>query len=461
MKLLCSGDLHLGRRSSRLPDSLSEYASVTVGWNHLVDYAIDERVNAVLLSGDLVDKGDRYLEASEHLQRGIRRLSGRGIVTVAVAGNHDFNILPKIADELRHAQAGGDKILFHLLGVGGVWESCTLRDSSGRPELVVAGWSFPSEHVKSDPMATFAVENPDGLPVIGLLHADLDQNASAYAPVTAQRLNQSDARFWLLGHVHAPGLEPGSAGLPSKILYPGSLQGMDPGEMGAHGPWRMETSGEKAFLPVQKPLSPIRYENVEVSLNGLEDIDELGQRVRQQLREHYQQIETECSGTRGINCRVVLTGRTACHSRLPQYWERLTAGDSAVIQIGDTALWPEKAIFATRPALDLENYRGSRDAAGAVTRMLLALTSSQYPDERKQLIDDAQVRLNDKVWNNPSFSSIAPKGSFGVDTVDPDAPPDREEIAAILIRDAYALLEALIENRGAGAQINPANEGGV
>jgi hypothetical protein len=89
MKILCSGDLHLGRRSSRLPAGVDAGAhSATAAWKALVELAIAERVDLVALSGDLVDRANRYFEAFGPLEAGVRRLTAAGIPTVAVAGNH-------------------------------------------------------------------------------------------------------------------------------------------------------------------------------------------------------------------------------------------------------------------------------------------------------------------------------------------------------------------------------------
>src|SRR5690625_108199 len=79
MKILCTGDLHLGRRSSRLPEHIDGRAhSSASAWGRVVDLAIAERVDLVLLSGDLIDDANRFYEALGPLEVGLRRLATAG-----------------------------------------------------------------------------------------------------------------------------------------------------------------------------------------------------------------------------------------------------------------------------------------------------------------------------------------------------------------------------------------------
>src|SRR5690606_27261923 len=57
VKLLCAADLHMGRRPSRLPPTWSGGAvGPATAWAALVERARAERVDAVLLAGDVVDR---------------------------------------------------------------------------------------------------------------------------------------------------------------------------------------------------------------------------------------------------------------------------------------------------------------------------------------------------------------------------------------------------------------------
>ena len=185
MKLLCAGDLHIGRRPTRLPpDADSRSLSCARAWESLVEYAVDQRVNVLALSGDVVDQSNKFYEAIGPLERGLRRLADAGVVTVAVAGNHDYDVLPQIA---RSVEGG----VFRLLGAGGEWERLTITSSDGG-RLNVDGWSFPAEHVRDSPLDSYGFGAEDDTPILGLLHADLDAPRSSYAPVMLSDLQTLD-----------------------------------------------------------------------------------------------------------------------------------------------------------------------------------------------------------------------------------------------------------------------------
>nr|WP_272508448.1 metallophosphoesterase [Salinibacter ruber] len=108
---MCTGDLHLGRYPSRTQSRDRAWAADSV-WADTVSYAVEQAVDVVALTGDVVDDQNKRYEALGPLQRGLRRLEEAGIPVVAVAGNHDFDALPRLAEmvEAEH---------FHLLGRGG------------------------------------------------------------------------------------------------------------------------------------------------------------------------------------------------------------------------------------------------------------------------------------------------------------------------------------------------------
>ena len=53
-RILRTGDVHLGRRPSRVPIE-DDAVSVAYVWRQCIDAAIDQSVDAVTLTGDIVD----------------------------------------------------------------------------------------------------------------------------------------------------------------------------------------------------------------------------------------------------------------------------------------------------------------------------------------------------------------------------------------------------------------------
>ncbi|MEJ2679201.1 MAG: DNA repair exonuclease, partial [Gemmatimonadota bacterium] len=332
LTVLCAADLHLGRRPAGLAGTGVDRLSSADAWSNLVGRAVADGVDLVLLAGDVVDRFNRSFEAYGPLDQGIRSLKAAGIPVVAVAGNHDFDVLPDVAAEV------GDGHLT-VLGRGGAWERWTLKGQDGEPRLHVDGWSFPDQHWHDDPTmdydpAAFGApggardsapgsvggQAPGGMPggahgdvpVLGLVHGDLDQPASPYAPLATSRLRSLDVAAWVLGHIHTPSLREDPAG-PS-ILYPGSVQALKAGERGPHGAWllELEPGRRPAFRPVA--LSGVRYDRVDVDVGAVDDAAGLNAAVRTSLRAHLDQVGQASVGPlKVVYCQVRLTGRTRLH----------------------------------------------------------------------------------------------------------------------------------------------------
>ena len=155
MKFLCVGDIHLGRRPSRLPEELPDELRASdlgpaAAWRRAVDFAIEAEADAVLLAGDVVEQEDDFYEAYGDLRDGAARLAAAGVRVLAVSGNHDVQVLPRLAD----AVPG-----FRLVGRGGRWE---IEDVEGRGggRAHVLGWSFPERRVSTSPLSAHPLPPP-------------------------------------------------------------------------------------------------------------------------------------------------------------------------------------------------------------------------------------------------------------------------------------------------------------
>lgn len=429
MKILCAGDLHLGRTSSKLGPAhtpLSEPASTT--WSAMVDLAIAARFGAVLLSGDIVDRGNSYFEALGPLQRGIERLAEAGITLVAIAGNHDCEALPRLVKTFK-----SDK--FVLLGCGGVWESYVLEDG-GLPTLRVVGWSFPAEHVTTSPLAQELPKTVDlTLPTVGLVHGDLDKPLSRYAPLSLPQMKATDYQLWILGHTHQPMLNMALPGPP--VLYTGSLQALDPGEPGCHGPWAFETTGPDAFQPRQIPLSPVRYATVTVPVDAIETMEDLAPAVQKAIQNHANTFESECDPLERLSCRLHFTGRSKFHGKIEQKWSDLNTNfDMPLGQNGRNGrIAVERAFFDIQPAVNLDELKELRDPVGSVARLLLDLTSPEPSMEGQQLI----VRGMTEVGRIAAQTAFQP--------INGDGPMTESEIQALIVRQSYAVLDTLLAQK--------------
>ena len=384
IKLLAVGDLHLGRRPPRLPEHLSariDDFSPATAWERVIALALRERVQAVLLAGDVAESTQDYFEALPRLQAGAARLSRAGIQLLAVSGNHDVDILPRLIDEVPDAR---------LLGAGGEWESVGIAgDASGNPEEVtVWGWSFPALRVNESPILTLPA-NLGPAPRLGLLHCDRDQSQSTYAPVTSEQLRNTGFDAWLLGHIH----QPDALGTDQAMGYLGSVVGLDAGEPGPRGPWLLEIRDGRIQRLEQRPLAPLRWERLDVDITGVT----AGAAVTTAISRRLEALATDL--TQGVDwpdlvgLRIRLVGecdltREAMEAELPDSGRAMGLPGSGQIQ-----WFLERLRIDTRPTIPLSRLAERDDQPGLLARRLLTLERDQDDPERRELLGAAERHL--------------------------------------------------------------------
>ncbi|KAF0284204.1 metallophosphoesterase family protein [Spiribacter roseus] len=421
LKLLAVGDLHLGRRPTRLPADLAARAddySPAEAWRRSVDLAIHEGAEAVLLAGDVVESRHDYFEALPRLQTGVAALSRAGIQTFAVSGNHDVNILPPLIDRVPDA---------HLLGRNGRWESVQLGDPGHGDSATLWGWSFPAERVRHNPLTQLPDDRRTGLR-LGLLHCDRDQADSPYAPVTGETLR--DARFdaWLLGHIHQPdGLDVDNAS-----GYLGTVVGLDAGEPGARGPWLIEVADGHIQRFEQRPLAPLRWERIDIDIGGAAGEADVVQRLDARLEALARALDRADDRPDLIGLRLRFTGdcdlvETDITPAVPQ-----TDHSMELPGLDGTIRWfVESWRIDTRPVTPLSRLAERDDQPGLLARRLLVLERDATDADRAALLEAADRHLQ-SMPGHAGWSQL------------PGPWPDRQRLADWLRESGQNALRAML-----------------
>jgi len=419
MKVLATADIHIGRRPTRLanPNDAQRFSAARM-WEAVVDRAIEEKVDLVALAGDVVDHDNRFFEATGPLERGLAKLGSHGIPTFAVAGNHDFDVFPRVADVV-----GAE--CFRLLGRGGRWEETIFTADDGQ-ELCLHGWSFPKSHVPKSPLAEYDLASTD-IPTLGILHADLDVANSRYAPVTRAELNSTSVTLWLLGHVHKPDYSPAVGGPP--VLYPGSPQPLDPGESGPHGPWLIEVAGPHQVAVRQLDMSSVRYEEIEVDLTGIATESDFETHISLRAREYLDSIAETSQELEYLSLRLNLTGQTKAFTHIPAWLRPLT--EQFERTAGSVTARIDNVFNNTRPEVNLEKLAEKRDLPGALAQLLLQLQAGHVDEDSRSLIFNAREKM------------LAVHSATTYTRIDRDVAPNEDAARETIIRQGMLLLETL------------------
>ncbi len=373
--VLFAGDIHLGRRpavpGSVLPEAGIEAheLSAAAAWRTTVSYAIERRVRAVVLAGDVVESDNDRFEAFGHLEAGATTLIEAGIPLFAVAGNHDAAALPLLAERISGVT---------LLGAGGRWEYVPLPGPGAEIDLL--GWSFPERIVRNDPTLDPGLEaairsRRSSAHLIGVVHGDLDAPASIYAPLDRSRLEATPADAWLLGHIHRPDALRG----PRPAGYLGSLAALDAGEPGIHGPWEL-TAGPDGITIRQVPLSPVRFENLDVPLGEAATADSVMDTIRETVEAALgETIAQAAPWLKLVVLRIALTGQLPDRRAIGELIARHEP--SSFFHVRGVPCIVTKIEDRTRPAIDLDALSGETSPAGEVARLIRTLESGAVPKE--------------------------------------------------------------------------------
>jgi DNA repair exonuclease SbcCD nuclease subunit len=264
-RFLHLADCHLETSFGGRPATRERLREATwEAFERAVDHAIENRLDAVLVAGDLYDDPLLSTRTELWLVRQIRRLAEAGIWFLHACGNHDPGGprhraagLGIEADEQTSADDWRRRV--HCFRES-TPRSVSVSDAEGRPVGVVVGAGHPTEWVGEN-LATRFRAVPSELPRVGLLHTQVETARTAethdrYAPSARGDYERLDYNYWALGHVHLR--QQAFDGLPA--YYAGNLQGRHFRETGAKGAYVVEAGVHGPALPSFLPLAPLRFE---------------------------------------------------------------------------------------------------------------------------------------------------------------------------------------------------------
>ncbi|GAA1929253.1 exonuclease SbcCD subunit D [Streptomyces sodiiphilus] len=274
MRLLHTSDWHLGRSLHRV--SLLEAQAAFL--DHLVVTAREEKVDAVVVAGDIYDRAVPPLAAVRLFDETLHRLAALGVPTVMISGNHDSarrlgvgaGLIERAGIHLRTDPAGC--ALPVLLSDGSTEVACYglpyLEPVLVRDEFGTDGGGHTAvlraamDRVRAD-LAT----RPPGTRSVVLAHAfvaggqasdsERDITVGGAASVPASVFDGVD--YVALGHLH------GCQTLTDRVRYPGSPLAYSFSEAGHRkSMWLIDLDAagnlrsERIDCPVPRPMARIR-----------------------------------------------------------------------------------------------------------------------------------------------------------------------------------------------------------
>ncbi|HMO31238.1 DNA repair exonuclease [Enterovirga sp.] len=223
----------------------------------IVDLCLEERVDALLIAGDLYDGEQTSMKTARFLAEQLRRLHEAGTRIFIIRGNHDA--LSKITTEL---------VLPDSVKVFAARAEAVDIGRAGGTPVVIHGLSFAKPHAPESLLGRFR-RPVEGAVNIGMLHTSLGgaQDHDPYAPCSVADLQATGFDYWALGHVHRRSALAGACA----IVMPGMPQGRDINEAGPKSVTLVTIDGNRAIHVEERLTSVAQFERVRVDATGLEE----------------------------------------------------------------------------------------------------------------------------------------------------------------------------------------------
>lgn len=350
LRFLHAADLHLDAPFSGLAaydgapvDRLRE--ATRRAFERLIDLALAEQVDFVVIAGDLFDGDWSSLQTGLWAASQFRRLGK--IPVFLIRGNHD-----------------AQKILAQRIA----WPENVREFSVEQPETMLLpgldvalhGRGFATREARTDLAAGYPSAVP-GCWNIGLLHTSLngDDQHDSYAPTTEAVLLDKGYNYWALGHIHQFRV----VREYPHVIYPGCTQGRHIHESGAKGCVLVTASGGKTTLDF-RPLDSLRWQLCNVSVADCESPEDV-------LDVLAAELETAVSAAEGrdLAVRIRLEGLTRCHAQL----HAIGASEILLGQVQNLGnelgrVWVEQLQIDTLPAISTAKLLERNDLLGELMR---------------------------------------------------------------------------------------------
>lgn len=266
------GDLHLGAPFKNIKNLGNTITSDLVratyrSFDNIVTLAIDERVDALLITGDIYHSADHNLEAQARFVKACERLDRAKILVFVVQGNHD------------PADSWGAHM--PLPGNVQVFSSHTVE----RKSLIVRGQEVAGVYGRSI-NATNVHENIGGqirplssdIFSIAMLHGSVgvQPHHEVTAPISLEEIIASPISYWAVGHIHKREV------LRERpyVVYAGNTQGLHRHETGPKGCYIVQVHQNGDVQLQFRETNTIRFETVAIDISQLQSLLDVTEMIR-------------------------------------------------------------------------------------------------------------------------------------------------------------------------------------
>ena len=338
-------------------------------FKNLIDLAIEEKVDFIVIAGDLYDGDWKDYNTGLFFANEMARLKKHNIPVYMIKGNHDAaSIITKEIKLPDNVYVFDEKkcnsIFIEELGVA------------------LHGQGFTSRAV-TDNLAKNYPPKASGYFNIGILHTSAvgREGHENYAPCSIEDMKGKEYDYWALGHIHKREF------LCEKnpvILFPGNIQSRHSKETGAKGCTLIKVTDGQIENMNHIPLDVLRWEILDIDASLHSEYDQLLLAIEERLEKSLDEAEG-----RMVAVRIIVTGNTVLYEDLLKNREGfLNNIRAAAFTVGHGQIWIEKLKIKMTAPIDESNQLS--DENNPVTAIFNWLETC----EMDELVSDVKKELS-------------------------------------------------------------------
>jgi DNA repair protein SbcD/Mre11 len=273
LRLLHTADVHLGARHTDLGEqAAAQRERQFAAFRTAIELAISEKVDLVLIAGDLFDSNTQPKRSVERVVAELARLLAAKIRTVIIPGTHDVydrSSIYRVHDLAALAGSTPDDDLVTVL-------------TPDRPsvhlaacDVVVHGPVFATKRAPHSPLRDLKVSGGDGATWhIGMVHGSLsipDRTDRDEVVFTREEIEATGLDYLALGHWHS--VQQGKAG-PTTWAYSGAPEPVAVTQDGAGKALLVELNeinGTRTVTVVERAVGRTRFEKLDIDASTVGD----------------------------------------------------------------------------------------------------------------------------------------------------------------------------------------------
>lgn len=268
MKFIHTSDVHLGApfvgvRGDDSSELKAKLLSATLdSFSALVDYAIAEEVDFVLISGDLIDQENKSVLIQIFLDEQFSRLN-KSDIDVYLSLEYLDNL-----DNFKKNNPWSNKVNI-LSPISNNQADIKLTTTQDKKRVAIVGFSHANQPYRNSPIDVFLERDKKIDYQIGVFYGNPEASDPSKAFDLKKMINLG-YDYWALGSLHNQSILNESP----FIGYPGTIQGLNKNQPGQKG-FILVSESDEQLVPKFIPTAPIEWQNMIADVADVSDQKQL------------------------------------------------------------------------------------------------------------------------------------------------------------------------------------------